>query len=156
MVASNAGKLGSIDANTGDPLLGWDTDQFPVSIYDAVYAMLIVLKQGGLAGGLNFDAKARRGSVDTLDLFYAHIGAMDNFARGLLIADKIITDGCLDGFVEERYSSWNSALGKQISSGKASFDSIEQWLLANGEPVLKSGRQEYLENIINQYIFTAE
>jgi xylose isomerase len=156
MVASNAGKLGSIDANTGDPLLGWDTDQFPVSIYDAVYAMLIVLKQGGLVGGLNFDAKARRGSVDTLDLFYAHIGAMDNFARGLLIADKIITDGCLDGFVEDRYSSWNSELGKQISNGKASFDSIEQWLLANGEPFLKSGRQEYLENIINQYIFTAE
>ncbi len=152
-VASAAGKLGSIDANTGDGLLGWDTDQFPTDLYTAVYAMLVVLKQGGLgSGGLNFDAKVRRGSVDEADLFYAHVGAMDTFARGLLIAQKLIDDKVLDGFVAERYASFNSGIGAQIMSGKATLEDAEKWILQNGEPKLKSGRQEYLENLINDYL----
>jgi xylose isomerase len=152
-VASAAGKLGSIDANIGDPLLGWDTDQFPTNLYGAAYAMLVVLKQGGLgSGGLNFDAKPRRGSVDTIDLFYSHIGAMDTFARALLIAAQIIKDGALDNFIKTRYASFDKGYGAEIINGKSSFDKLEKIILTNGEPVLKSGRQELLENIINQYI----
>ncbi len=152
-VAAAAGKLGSIDANTGDPQLGWDTDQFPSNIYSAVYAMLVVLKQGGIgSGGLNFDAKPRRGSTDTVDLFYGHIGAMDTFARALLIADRIIKDGVIDGFIKNRYTSFGKGYGADIIKGKSSFDKLEKIILDKGEPELKSGRQEMLENIINQYI----
>ena len=153
-VASAAGKLGSIDANRGDMLLGWDTDQFPTNIYDAVNAMIVVLKQGGLgSGGFNFDAKPRRGSVETLDLFYAHIGAMDCFAKGLLIAQNIIDDKVLDNFIADRYASYNSGIGADIMSGNADFEALEKYTLENGEPTPASGRQEYLENILNQYIF---
>lgn len=153
-VASSAGMLGSVDANTGDLLIGWDTDQFPSNIYSAVFAMMVILKQGGLgSGGLNFDAKVRRGSIDTIDLFYAHIGAIDVFAKALLIADKIINEGKLDKIVEARYQSFNTALGKDIIKGKASLKDCEEWVLKNGEPTPVSGRQELLENIINQYIF---
>jgi xylose isomerase len=152
-VAALAGRLGSIDINRGDPLLGWDTDQFPTDLYATTKAMLVLLQCGGLAGGgLNFDAKLRRGSVDPLDLFYAHIGGMDAFARGLLIADKIRTDGVLDRFVAERYASYETGIGRQIMAGGVGLPALSQFVASAGEPALKSGRQEYLENLINTYI----
>jgi xylose isomerase len=152
-VASDAGKLGSIDINRGDPLLGWDTDQFPTNLYDSLHAMLVVLGQGGVGqGGLNFDAKLRRGSIDTKDLFYAHIGGMDTFARGLLIAGKIIEDGLIKEFITQRYHSWSQEMGQKILAGNADFAEMEAYVKRKGEPVLKSGRQEYLENIVNRYI----
>ena len=152
-VASCAGKLGSIDINRGDNLLGWDTDQFPTDLYQATYAMLVVLNQGGLgSGGLNFDAKLRRGSTDSLDLFYAHIGGMDTFARGLTAAQKIIDDGLIDKFISERYSSYDSELGRRMMTGETDFDELEAWVLEKGEPRPISGRQEYLENLINSYL----
>ena len=152
-VASAAGRLGSVDANRGDMLLGWDTDQFPTNLYDTVYAMLVILKQGGLgSGGLNFDAKPRRGSFDAVDLFHAHIGAMDTFARGLLIAQALIDERALDDEIDERYSSWNDPLGQSILAGNESFDSLEAWIREHGEATPRSGRQELLENIVNAYI----
>lgn len=152
-VASAAGKLGSVDANRGDLLLGWDTDQFPTDIYQTTFAMLVILKQNGLgSGGLNFDAKVRRSSSDPVDLFYAHIGGMDAFARGLLIAQKIIEDKVLSDFIEKRYSSFNSEIGKKILSGKTNLRELESYVFNTGKPVLESGRQELLENIINSYI----
>jgi xylose isomerase len=152
-VASDAQKLGSVDINRGDPLLGWDTDQFPTDLYDTIAAMMVILKQGGLGpGGLNFDAKLKRGSTDTLDLFYAHIGGMDTFARGLIIADNIIRDGLIQEFTTQRYHSWSQEIGQKILKGGADFDEMEAYVIKQGEPVLKSGRQEYLENIINRYI----
>ncbi len=152
-VASAAGMLGSVDANRGDTLLGWDTDQFPTDIYDTTFAMLLILRQGGLGkGGLNFDAKPRRGSVDEVDLFHAHIGAMDAFARGLLIAQRILDDGKLDKAVAERYAGWKGELGNQILGGEASFDSLDAYTRSNGEPKAVSGRQEMLENLVNTYI----
>ena len=152
-VAAADGKLGSVDANIGNPQLGWDTDQFPTNLYDAVKAMMVILKNGGFTnGGLNFDAKIRRGSTDTIDLFHAHIGAMDTFARALLIANEIIEDGVLDGFVKDRYSSFDSGFGADIMNGKSSFEVLEKIILENGEPEMISGRQEMLENILNQYI----
>jgi xylose isomerase len=152
-VASAAGRLGSVDANRGDLLLGWDTDQFPTDIYSTTLAMIVILNQGGLGkGGLNFDAKVRRGSNDPMDLFHAHIGGMDTFARGLLIADRMIKDKALSGFIEERYSSFKSGIGAKIMSGKAGLADIEKYVLNNSMPVLQSGRQEMLENILNSYI----
>ncbi|HKJ68318.1 MAG TPA: xylose isomerase [bacterium] len=152
-VASAAGMLGSIDANRGDLMLGWDTDQFPTDIYDTTYAMLIVLNQGGLgSGGLNFDAHARRGSFDTVDLFHAHIGGMDTFARGLLVAHEMMQDEALSKNLRERYSSYNSGIGKEIMSGTADLESLEAFILKEGMPALKSGRQEALENVVNSYI----
>ncbi len=151
-VASAAGKLGSVDANRGDLLLGWDTDQFPTDLYSTTLAMIIILKQNGLgSGGLNFDAKPRRSSIDTVDLFYAHIGGMDTFARGLLIADKIIKDGVFDQFIDNRYSSYSEGIGKDILGGKITFEEAEKWILENGLPIPKSARQEMLENILNDY-----
>lgn len=153
-VASAAGKLGSVDANRGDLMLGWDTDQFPTDIYSTTMAMLIILNQNGLGtGGLNFDAKVRRSSNDPTDLFYAHIGGMDAFAKSLLIAHKIIEDRVLSSFIEERYSSHKSGIGAQIMSGKVGLEEVEKWVLNEKNPVLQSGRQEMLENIINSYIF---
>jgi xylose isomerase len=152
-VASAAGKLGSVDANRGDLMLGWDTDQFPTDLYSTTLAMLVILKQNGLGtGGLNFDAKVRRSSNDPTDLFHAHIGGMDTFARGLLIAHKIIQDGVLTDFVKERYSSFDSGIGAKIMSGQVGFEDLEKWILKEGQPALKSGRQEMLENILNSYI----
>ena len=152
-VASAAGKLGSVDANRGDLMLGWDTDQFPTDIYSTTMAMLIILNQNGLGkGGFNFDAKVRRSSTDPTDLFYAHIGGMDTFARGLLIAQKIIDDKVLSNFVKERYSSYDSGMGAKIMSGKVGLEEIEAWAIKQDKPVLDSGRQEMLENIINSYI----
>ena len=153
-VASAAGRLGSVDANRGDVMLGWDTDQFPTDIYSTTMAMMVILKQNGLgSGGLNFDAKVRRSSVDPTDLFYAHIGGMDAFAKGLLIAHKIIEDKVLSNFIEERYSSHNSGIGKQIMAGDVGLEEIEQWILKQKNPVQQSARQEMLENIINSYMF---
>lgn len=152
-VASAAGKLGSVDANRGDLLLGWDTDQFPTDIYSTAKAMLIILKQNGLgSGGLNFDAKLRRSSVDAQDLFYAHIGGMDAFARGLLIAQKIIEDGVFDAFIKQRYGGFEEPFGKQLLQGKLTLEDAEEWILNNGAPELKSARQEMLENIFNDYL----
>ncbi len=152
-VASAAGKLGSVDANRGDLLLGWDTDQFPTNIYDTTFAMIIILNQQGLGnGGLNFDAKPRRSSTDPTDLFHAHIGGMDMFARGLLIANAIIEDKALSGFIAERYSSFNSGIGEQIMSGQIDLEGIDRWVRSQEAPVLQSGRQEMLENIINSYV----
>ncbi|MBN2354618.1 xylose isomerase [candidate division KSB1 bacterium] len=151
--ASAAGKLGSVDANRGDLLLGWDTDQFPTDIYSTTLAMIIILRQNGLGrGGLNFDAKVRRSSHDPTDLFYAHIGGMDAFARGLLIAYEILRDKSLETFIEERYGSYKSGIGEKIMAGKIGFDELENWISSQDEPVLQSGRQEMLENIINAYI----
>ncbi len=153
-VASAAGKLGSVDANRGDLLLGWDTDQFPTDIYSTTMAMLIILNQNGLGtGGLNFDAKVRRSSNDPTDLFYAHIGGMDTFAKSLLIAHQIIEDKVLSNFIEERYSSHKSGIGVQIMSGKVGLEEVEKWVRNEKNPVLQSGRQEMLENIFNSYIF---
>jgi xylose isomerase len=152
-VASAAGRLGSVDANRGDLLLGWDTDQFPTDIYSTTMAMVIILNQGGLGkGGLNFDAKVRRSSNDPIDLFHAHIGGMDAFARGLLIADRIIKDKALSKFIEERYSSFKTGIGAEIMSGKVGLAEIDKHVRNSGTPVLQSGRQEMLENILNSYI----
>lgn len=152
-VAGSAGKLGSIDINRGDPLLGWDTDQFPTDIYSATFAMLEILDAGGLgSGGLNFDAKVRRGSVDAIDLFHGHIGGMDAFARGLLIAAAIVEDGFLTQFKEQRYLSWQNADAKNVLAGSSSLEACETFLKTAGEPVLQSGHQEYLENMVNSFI----
>jgi xylose isomerase len=152
--AAAAGALGSVDANTGDTMLGWDTDQFPTDIYLTTQCMLSILKAGGLTtGGLNFDAKVRRESFEAIDLFYAHIGGMDAFARGLKIAAAIRKDGRLDDFVKQRYSSWDSGIGKEVESGKSSFAALEKYMLKKGEPTPNvSGRQEFLENLINEFI----
>jgi len=153
-VASAAGKLGSVDANRGDLLLGWDTDQFPTDIYSATLAMMVILKQNGLGtGGLNFDAKVRRSSIDPMDLFYAHIGGMDAFACGLVVAHQIMQDKALSKFIDERYSSFNSGIGAQMMSGKAGLEDAEKWVLQQGAPVVQSGRQEMLENILNSYLY---
>ncbi|MBX3413715.1 MAG: xylose isomerase [Pirellulales bacterium] len=152
--AGSQGFLGSIDANTGDLLLGWDTDQFPTDIYLTTQCMLSILKYGGLApGGVNFDAKVRRESFEPVDLFHAHIGGMDAFARGLKIAAAIRADGELDRLLEERYSSWDSGVGAEIESGKQSFAKLEKYMLEKGEITPnRSGRQEMLENLINSYL----
>lgn len=153
-VAAAAGVLGSIDANTGDELIGWDTDQFPTNIYLTTQIMLTVLKAGGFTtGGLNFDAKVRRESFEPIDLFHAHIGGMDAFARGLKIAAAIRRDGRLDQFVKERYASWDQGIGAEIESGKATLTDLEAYILKKGAiSPNTSGRQEYLENLINEFI----
>jgi xylose isomerase len=153
-VAGAAGALGSIDANTGDLLLGWDTDQFPTDIYLTTQCMLSILKHGGFTtGGVNFDAKVRRESFEPEDLFHAHIGGMDAFARGLKIAAAIRKDGRLAEFVKQRYSSWDSGLGKNIEAGQESFESLEAYMLKKGEADANtSGRQEFLENLINEFV----
>jgi xylose isomerase len=152
--ASLHGLLGSIDANRGDLLLGWDTDQFPTDLYLTTQCMLVILGQGGLApGGVNFDAKVRRESFEPVDLFHAHIGGMDAFAYGLKIAAKIRADGVLTNFVKQRYASWDSGIGHKIEAGNAGFDDLERYMLDKGDAAPNvSGRQEMLENIINRYI----
>jgi xylose isomerase len=151
--ASSNGMLGSIDANRGDLLLGWDTDQFPTDLYLTAQVMLVVLGQGGLgSGGLNFDAKVRRESFEPVDLFHAHVGAMDAFAQGLKIAAAIRKDGVLKDFVKQRYASWDSGVGSEIEAGKHTFETLEQYMLGKGNAAPNaSGRQEYLENVFNRY-----
>jgi xylose isomerase len=153
-LASAHGLLGSIDANRGDTLLGWDTDQFPADVAEIVGVMLVILDQGGLApGGLNFDAKVRRASPDLEDLFYAHIGGMDSFALALKIAHQMKVDGVLSGFIDERYKGYDSGVGKEIEDRKTGFRQLEHYAVETGEPELRSGRQEMLENVVNQYLF---
>ena len=152
--AGHQDMVGSIDANTGDLMLGWDTDQFPTDIYLTTQIMMMLLKYGGVApGGVNFDAKVRRESFEPIDLFHAHVGGMDAFARGLKIAADIRAEGTLQEFVDQRYASWNSGIGAEIEAGTASFNSLESYMLEKGEAeVNQSGRQEMLENLINMYL----
>ena len=151
--AGMQGALGSIDANTGDLLLGWDTDQFPTNIYLTTQIMLALLKYGLAPGGVNFDAKVRRESFEPIDLFHAHIGGMDAFARGLKIAAAMRADGQLQRIVDDRYSSWNSGVGAEIEQGKHGFASLEKYMLDKGDITPnKSGRQEMIENLINSYL----
>jgi len=153
-LASAHGLLGSIDANRGDQLLGWDTDQFPTDVGEVVGVMLVILNQHGLApGGLNFDAKVRRASTDLEDLFHAHIGGMDTFALALKIAHQIKQDGVLSSFVRERYSGYDDGIGRRIEGRNTDFKELEKYALDEGEPELRSGRQEKLENIVNQYLW---
>ncbi|HEY5562829.1 MAG TPA: xylose isomerase [Clostridiaceae bacterium] len=147
------GVLGSVDANQGDPNLGWDTDQFPTDIYNTTLAMYEILKNGGLGkGGLNFDAKVRRGSFEMDDLFYSHIAGMDTFALGFKIANKLIADKALDSFIEKRYESYTSGIGLDIVRNNVGFKELETYALKQSEIVNISGRQEQLEGILNQYI----
>lgn len=151
--AGMQGMLGSIDANTGDLMLGWDTDQFPTNFYLTTEVMLVLLKYGLAPGGVNFDAKVRRESFEPIDLFHAHIGGMDAFARGLKIAAAIRADGELDKFVAARYSSWDSGIGAEIEAGKHNLKTLEAYMLKQGEAAPnQSGRQEMLENLINRYL----
>ncbi len=151
--AGMQGGLGSIDANTGDLLLGWDTDQFPTDYYLTTQTMLVLLKYGLAPGGVNFDAKVRRESFEPLDLFYAHIGGMDAFARGLKIAAAIRADQAIENLITDRYSSWDSALGQRIENGSMGLKELEATMLKQGEcSGNKSGRQELLENIVNRYM----
>ncbi|MFA1261800.1 xylose isomerase [Xanthomonas axonopodis pv. fascicularis] len=151
-VASDAGLLGSIDANRGNPQNGWDTDQFPTDLYDTVGAMLVVLRQGGLApGGLNFDAKVRRESSDPQDLFLAHIGGMDAFARGLEVANALLTASPLEQWRAERYASFDSGAGADFAAGKTTLADLAKHAAGNA-PQQISGRQEAYENLINQYL----
>ncbi|HOQ76216.1 MAG TPA: xylose isomerase [Thermoclostridium sp.] len=145
--------LGSIDANQGDLLLGWDTDQFPTNLYETTLAMYEVLMMGGFTkGGLNFDAKVRRASFEPVDLFYGHIVGMDSFAKGLKVAAKLIEDRVLEDFIAKRYESYTYGIGKDIVEGKVGFKELEAYILENGEPKQSSGRQELLEAIFNQYL----
>jgi len=147
------GMLGSVDANMGDMLLGWDTDQFPTNLYDTTLCMYEVLKMGGFTtGGLNFDAKVRRGSFTPEDLFFAHAAGMDSFAVGFKAAYAILQDGALDKLVDERYASYASGIGKQIVDGKAGFRELEKYALGLDAVKVASGRQEMLEAILNEYI----
>jgi xylose isomerase len=149
------GMFGSIDANQGDMLLGWDTDQFPTDVYNATYCMLEVIKAGGFTnGGLNFDAKTRRGSFEPVDIFYSYIAGMDTFALGFRKALALVSDGRLDDFLSERYASWRSGIGARIRAGEVGLEELEAYTLANGEVTTnRSGRQEYLENAVNSVLF---
>src|ERR1041385_3840401 len=153
-VAIAANALGSIDANMGDVLLGWDTDQFPTDLYLTTQVMLTILKMGGLkTGGTNFDAKVRRESFEPVDLFYAHIAGMDAFARGLKAAAAIRKDGRFEEFIQQRYNTWDSGIGKKIEGGKVGFEELEKYILEKKEIAPNpSGRQELLENIFNEYL----
>jgi xylose isomerase len=152
-VAADAGLLGSIDANRGDYQNGWDTDQFPNNLNELVEAMLIILEAGGFkGGGINFDAKIRRNSTDAADLFYAHIGGMDNFARALIIADKILQHGEYTKLRKDRYASYEHNEGKDFEAGKLSLEDLRQYAIDNGEPKTISAKQEYFENLINRFI----
>ena len=152
-VAADAGMLGSIDANRGDAQNGWDTDQFPMNLNDLTECMLVILEAGGFAGGgVNFDAKTRRNSTDLEDIFHAHIGGMDAFARSAIIADRILNESSYKKYRKDRYSSFDSGKGKDFEDGKLKLEDLREFALGNGEPKQTSGKQEWLENIVNQYI----
>jgi xylose isomerase len=153
-MASACGMLGSIDCNAGQPYLGWDTDEFPTDPRKALLSMLIVVEQGGIApGGNNFDCKLRRESTDIEDMFIAHIGGMDCLARGLIGACKLIQEGLVKKSLDARYLTWSSnELAKKVESGNGSLEEIEEYALKCEEPGMKSGKQEYLEQILNRYI----
>lgn len=153
-VSAINGMLGSVDANQGDPLLGWDTDEFPCNVYDATMAMYEILKAGGLTGGFNFDSKNRRPSYTYEDMFHAFILGMDTFALGLIKAAKIIEDGRIDSFIKERYSSYNEGIGKKIREGSTNLEELAKYACDLKTPALPgSGRQEYLEGIVNNILF---
>ncbi|MBE4907854.1 xylose isomerase [Bacillus luteolus] len=155
-VARINGMLGSVDANQGDPLLGWDTDEFPTDLYSTTLAMYEIIKNDGLgSGGLNFDAKVRRGSFDPEDLFLAHIAGMDSFAVGTKVAQKMIDDKVLEDFVADRYRSYTEGIGLEIVEGKTDFKKLEQYALGLDRITNKSGRQENLKMILNQYLLDA-
>lgn len=152
-VAADAGVLGSIDANRGDYQNGWDTDQFPNNINELVETMLVILEAGGFSGGgINFDAKRRRNSTDPADLFYAHIGGMDVFARALLAADRVLLESEYLSIRKNRYASFDSGKGKEFEKGTLSLSQLASLAISLGEPAVSSGKQEYLENLINRYI----
>ena len=152
-VAANAGVLGSMDANRGDYQNGWDTDQFPNNIYELTESMLVILQAGGFkTGGINFDAKTRRNSTDLADIFYAHIGGMDVFARALLIANDVLEKSEYKNLRKERYASFDSGKGKQFVNGKLTLEELRKLAHAQGEPEQISGKQEYFENLINQFL----
>ncbi|PRS27783.1 xylose isomerase [Bacillus sp. RJGP41] len=152
-VARVQGFLGSVDANQGDPLLGWDTDEFPTDLYSTTLAMYEILQNGGLgSGGLNFDAKVRRGSFEQEDLVYAHVAGMDAFARGLKVAHKLLEDRVFENIIDERYSSFKKGIGLEIVEGRANFQTLEQYALKNPNITNNSGRQERLKATLNQYI----
>jgi xylose isomerase len=152
-VAVDAGMLGSMDANRGDDQNGWDTDQFPNDINDLTECMLVLLQAGGFkGGGINFDAKIRRNSTDPEDLFHAHIGGIDVFARALITADNVLQKSDFKKIRKARYASFDSEHGKAFEEGKLSMDDLRAFAIENGEPEIISGRQEYMENIINRYI----
>jgi xylose isomerase len=152
-VAADANMLGSIDANRGDNQNGWDTDQFPVNLNELTEAMLVILEAGGFAGGgVNFDAKTRRNSTDLEDIFLAHIGGMDAFARAAITAEKILEQSNYKKFRADRYASFDSGKGKEYEEGKLSLENLREYALANTEPVQTSGKQEWLENMINHFI----
>ena len=152
-VAADAGILGSIDANRGDYQNGWDTDQFPNNLYELTEAMLVILEAGGFkTGGVNFDAKTRRNSTDLEDIFYAHIGGMDTFARALMTAQAILDNGEYTRLRKERYASFDTGKGKQFAQGKTGLEELRSMALKNGEPRQLSGKQEYYENLISKFI----
>lgn len=152
-VAADAGVLGSIDANRGDYQNGWDTDQFPNNLYEVTEAMLVLLEAGGFqGGGINFDAKIRRNSTDINDLFYAHIGGADIIARALICAENILTNSEYKKIRKERYASFDSGKGKEFEQGKLSLEDLRNYAVEQGEPMVRSGRQEYMENLINRYL----
>ena len=152
-VAADAGLLGSIDANRGDYQNGWDTDQFPNDVNELTEAMLVILQAGGFkGGGINFDAKIRRNSTDINDLFHAHIGGIDTFARALLTADNILNKSDFKKLRKERYATFDSGKGKEFEEGKLSLEDLRTYAIENGEPATRSGKQEYFENIINRFI----
>ena len=156
-MCTDAGMLGSVDANRGNPQNGWDTDQFPADLYDTVQAMLIVLEDGGFkTGGLNFDAKLRRESTDLEDMFIAHIGGMDSYARGLLIAHEILENSSLVDSRRERYASFDSGQGQAFAKGLLSLSDLREYAAKQGEPRKQSGRQEWVENVMNDFIFRAK
>jgi xylose isomerase len=152
-VAADTGMLGSMDANRGDYQNGWDTDQFPNNINELAEAMLVILEAGGFGGGgINFDAKIRRNSTDSSDLFYSHIGGMDTFARALITADAVLQKSGYKKVRAERYASFDSGKGKEFEDGKLSLEDLRAYAIEQGEPKVISGRQEYLENMVNRYI----
>ena len=152
-VAADAGMLGSIDANRGDYQNGWDTDQFPVNVHELTEAMLVIIETGGFkGGGINFDAKVRRNSTDPEDLFYAHIGGMDAFARALVTADSILQHSDYKKIRKDRYASFDSGKGKEFEQGKMTLETLRGYAIQQGEPEVVSGKQEYLENIIGRFI----
>ena len=151
--AADAGMLGSIDANRGDYQNGWDTDQFPINLFELAESMLVILESGGItSGGVNFDAKTRRNSTDLEDIFHAHIGGMDAFARGLLIANDVLTKSAYKKMRQTRYASFDSGKGADFEKGKLSLEDLRAYAIESGEPDITSGKQELFENIINQYI----
>ena len=150
--AADAGMLGSIDANRGDYQNGWDTDQFPVDVYELTQAMMVIIKAGGLVGGTNFDAKTRRNSTDLDDIIIAHVSGMDIMARALLCAADVLEKSEIPAMLKARYASFDSGMGKDFEDGKLSFEQVYEYAKAKGEPAQTSGKQELLETIVNMYI----